>query len=289
MASSDIINKFFDKFSNSIVKTIVSSLDKDSYKKIELAFESYDSITELDNKKTEDCILYDINYTKVGKELPFAVLVPEEFIVLISDLLMGGTGDKTYKGQLSELEVNAAIDLLKNIFKNVVVIYNKLCEKEIEFTQKPVFLTKTEKGYNEFFKDIPCDFFIVYNLKIDSDKSFKIYLLLDEKELKKTLSRLGGLFKQNEPVKKNLSLDSMNVDAVADLEIDIQAQLGKTQIPFKYALELAQGSMIELDTIENSDIKVFANGVEIAYAEIVAVGDQLGLRIKKLIPINERE
>lgn len=288
MSNPEIINKFFDKFTNTAVKTLNSALGKDSDKKIELQFKSYEDITTIDNLK-ENNILYNINYTKADRDLPLAMLVPEELIATLADILMGGSGNITFKGTLTELEINSTSDLLKNIFKSVAPVYNKLCEKEIEFTPKPKFLVKSEKGFDEFFSKIPCDLSVIFNLKIDTNQDFQIYLLLDHKELKQTLSRLGGLFKQNEPVKKTISLDSMDVEAVADLEIDIQAQLGQTEIPFKYALELSQGSIIELDTFENEDIKVFANGVEIAHAEIVAIGDDLGLRIKKLITNSERE
>lgn len=288
MNNSEIINKFFDKFSSTTIKTLNNALDKDSYRKIELQFESYTDISEIQNLK-KDNALYGINYFKSGSEHPFALIIPEEFVSAMSDILMGGNGDNTFKGTLSELEINATSDLLKTIFKNVNTVYNKLCEKEIEFVDKPKLSVKSEKEFDDFFDKIPCDLSVCYNLKFDSNKNYKIFVLLSHKELKQTLSRLGGLFKQNEPVKKGLSLDSMDVDAVADVEIDIQAQLGKAQIPFKYALELATGSIIELDTEENSNIKVFANGVEIAHAEIVAIEDDLGLRITKLISSNERD
>lgn len=80
-----------------------------------------------------------------------------------------------------------------------------------------------------------------------------------------------------------------NIERLADVDINIIAELGKAQVPMKYALELSEGSIIELDTLNDSDIKVYANGVEFALAQVVALEDNFGLKITKIISPEERE
>ena len=53
-------------------------------------------------------------------------------------------------------------------------------------------------------------------------------------------------------------------------------------------LGLVSGSIIELDTYDNADIKVFANGLEVAKAQVVVVDDHFGIKITKLISPEER-
>lgn len=80
-----------------------------------------------------------------------------------------------------------------------------------------------------------------------------------------------------------------NIDCLSDVDINIVAQLGKAQVPMKYALELNEGSIIELDTLNEADIKVYANGVEFAHAQVVALEENFGLRITKIISPEQRE
>jgi len=49
--------------------------------------------------------------------------------------------------------------------------------------------------------------------------------------------------------------DSIDIDKISDVKIDITAELGQTQIPIKYALELVRGSVIELDTLNRCRYK----------------------------------
>lgn len=79
------------------------------------------------------------------------------------------------------------------------------------------------------------------------------------------------------------------LEGLSDVDISIIAQLGKTQVPMKYALELDEGSIIELETLNESDIKVYANGVEFAHAQVVALEDNFGLKITKIISPELRE
>lgn len=283
---TELIDKFFERFSNSTIKSLNNTLDREIYKKIEFETTSYEDITDKNSLKENNAI-YKCDYTKATKEHSLAVLLPEELIAFISDILMGGTGENTYKGSLSELEINAAFNLIKTIFTNITTVYNKLCEKEIEFSSKPLLLTKSSAKYDQLFNSSDLDFLVNYTLTINNTQEFKLKLLLDSKELKQTLSRLNGLFQTDAPIRHKI-LDSMNIDAISDLQVDLTAELGIAEIPMKCALELTKGSMIELDTFVDSNIKVFAEGIEIAEAQVVVIGENLGLRIIKLIPPEER-
>ena len=96
-----------------------------------------------------------------------------------------------------------------------------------------------------------------------------------------------GLYRSNSAAKKE-SISKMDIDRLADVKINITAELGRARVPIKYALELVRGSLIELDTLNNADIKVFANGIEFARAQIVAVEEDFGLKITQVISPEER-
>ena len=123
--------------------------------------------------------------------------------------------------------------------------------------------------------------------KLNEAKTYNVTLLLNEIIINELMKDLG-LSENNAPSKRNVT-NSLDVDCISDVKINITAELGRTRVPIKYALELVQGSLVELDTLTDTDIKVYANGVEFAYAQVVAVEDNFGLKITKIISPEERK
>lgn len=284
-SKSDAINKFLNRFTNTARSVLYSALDKDVYKKIEFIISSSDYIEDLDALK-ENNVIFHQTYVKGKKNLALAVLIPERLVSSISDVFMGGKGDAEYSGNLTELELNATYNLLNTIFPQISTVYNELCEHEISFDKNSVLLDKSSGDYDKTFANLQCDFIVHYILRFNNSTEYQIKALLNFAELKHTLTRLGVFNSETAVTKRNL--DAVNIDVIADLEIDLTAELGTAQIPMKCALELSQGSLVELDTFENSHIKVFARGIEVAEAQVVVVGDNLGLRLTKLISPEER-
>jgi flagellar motor switch protein FliN len=61
-----------------------------------------------------------------------------------------------------------------------------------------------------------------------------------------------------------------------------------TQIPIKHILQLAQGSVIELDGLAGEPMDVLVNGYLIAQGEVVVVNDKFGIRLTDIITPSER-
>lgn len=64
--------------------------------------------------------------------------------------------------------------------------------------------------------------------------------------------------------------------------------LGRTKIPIKHILQLAQGSVIELDGLAGEPMDVLVNGYLIAQGEVVVVNDKFGIRLTDIITPSER-
>ncbi len=284
-STTKAMDKFLGRFNNAVTRELYSKLDKDVCKKIEFSINSYSDITSFDSLKQGNSIYY-VEYTKAKIPGSLAVLIPDTLIAFISDVLMGGSGEGSYKGVLSELELNATFDLLNNIFAEIEQKYNELCEDEIKFGGKPVLYSTDSQDYDGIFKTLTADMAVNSSLLFNGKTEFSLITLLNYGIITQTVAKLG-LLKIEEP-KKKFILDAMNVEILSDIDIDIVAELGRTRIPMKQALELTNGSMLELDSFEDSDIKIFAKGIEVAEAQIVVVGDKLGLRLTRLIPPEER-
>ena len=65
-------------------------------------------------------------------------------------------------------------------------------------------------------------------------------------------------------------------------------ELGRTKVPIKYILQLAQGSVVELDALAGEPMDVLVNGYLIAQGEVVVVNDKFGIRLTDVVTPSER-
>ena len=77
-----------------------------------------------------------------------------------------------------------------------------------------------------------------------------------------------------------LSLDS---ELFADLSVKVTAILGQGSLSVRSMLDLADGSVVDLETPLDGLIDITVNGKVMAQGEIVAVGDKFGVRIKNVL------
>ena len=59
----------------------------------------------------------------------------------------------------------------------------------------------------------------------------------------------------------------------------VWAELGRTHVQLRHALELAPGSVVELDRHVGAPVDIFVNSTLLAHGEVVVVDDELGVRI----------
>lgn len=280
-----LIEDFFEVFVDSIVKTLSQSLDTDICTNIQFPFVGASAILDVEDLKDTN-VIYKLDYATGNRQGALAVLIPEELIASISDILTGGNGNGAYKGALSEIETNSISKILEKVFKNVENDFKKYYEHDLVFSANATFILKEMPEYAVNTETSAFDFVLKANLSLSEDKKFDIKILMSSSVLDSLMADIG-LDGENSvaDIKK---VTSLSVDNLSDIKINITAELGRARVPIKYALELVRDSMVELDTINNSDIKVFANGVEFAYAQIVAIEDSFGLKITKIISPKER-
>ncbi len=88
---------------------------------------------------------------------------------------------------------------------------------------------------------------------------------------------------------KNRLTDTQNdIDFILDIPVQLTVELGRTKIPIKNLLQLAQGSVVELDGMAGEPMDVLVNGCLIAQGEVVVVNDKFGIRLTDIITPAER-
>ncbi len=63
---------------------------------------------------------------------------------------------------------------------------------------------------------------------------------------------------------------------------------GAPRCPIKYILQLAQGSIVELDALAGEPMDVLINGYLIAQGEVVVVNEKFGIRLTDIVTPSER-
>jgi flagellar motor switch protein FliN/FliY len=79
-----------------------------------------------------------------------------------------------------------------------------------------------------------------------------------------------------------------DIDMILDIPVQLTVELGRTRIAIKHILQLAQGSVVELDGLAGEPMDVLVNGCLIAQGEVVVVNDKFGIRLTDIITPSER-
>jgi flagellar motor switch protein FliN len=79
-----------------------------------------------------------------------------------------------------------------------------------------------------------------------------------------------------------------DINMILDIPVQLTVELGRTRIPIKHILQLAQGSVVELEAMAGEPMDVLVNGYLIAQGEVVVVNDKFGIRLTDIVTPSER-
>jgi len=88
--------------------------------------------------------------------------------------------------------------------------------------------------------------------------------------------------------KNDSSEAHQDLDFILEIPVQMTVELGRTKITIKNLLQLAQGSVVELDGLAGEPMDVLINGYLIAQGEVVVVNDKFGIRMTDIITPSER-
>lgn len=115
-----------------------------------------------------------------------------------------------------------------------------------------------------------------------------------EEEAKSTSTSTGDaavspadIFERFDAAPSN-SAASGNIDLILDIPVALTVELGRTKIAIRSLLQLAQGSVVELDGLAGEPMDVLVNGCLIAQGEVVVVNEKFGIRLTDIITPTER-
>jgi flagellar motor switch protein FliN len=98
--------------------------------------------------------------------------------------------------------------------------------------------------------------------------------------------KMGGL--NLESGEGSGSVEVSAVDRILDLPLMIHVELGHRRMRVDELLQIAVGSVVELDTAAGAPLGIYANQTLIAQGEAVVVGEHYGVRVTEILTPTER-
>lgn len=91
------------------------------------------------------------------------------------------------------------------------------------------------------------------------------------------------------PLKQNiLNVSDSNIGMIMDVPLQVTVELGRTRKLIREILELAPGSVVELDKLAGEPVDILVNGKIVAKGEVVVIDENFGVRITGIVSMQER-
>ena len=82
--------------------------------------------------------------------------------------------------------------------------------------------------------------------------------------------------------------EAANLDMLMDVSLKVTVELGRTRMKFRDILNLATGSLVELNNQTSEPVDILVNGALLATGEVVVIDDHFAVRINRLLSRLER-
>lgn len=76
--------------------------------------------------------------------------------------------------------------------------------------------------------------------------------------------------------------NTLNLDILMDVPVNLTVELGSCKLPMRDVLQLGPGSVVKLDDPADAPVELQVNGRVVARGEVVVVKNQFGIKILEL-------
>ena len=108
----------------------------------------------------------------------------------------------------------------------------------------------------------------------------------EQEEVEKASAKPAKIF--GDLAGEGAAASNQGFDLILDIPVHLTVELGRTRISIRNLLQLAHGSVVELDGLAGEPMDVLVNGTLIAQGEVVVVNEKFGIRLTDIITPQER-
>ena len=78
-----------------------------------------------------------------------------------------------------------------------------------------------------------------------------------------------------------------NLELLADVNLNVKIELGRTQMLVNDVLKLSEGAVVELDKLAGDPVDVYVNDRHVARGEVLVLNDNFCVRINQILSLPE--
>jgi flagellar motor switch protein FliN/FliY len=249
---------------------------------------------------------------KSGLEGEFYLIMAKKEVAILSDLMTMGDGTADYsedhKDAIGELfnQVMGAFCVAIGTEMGLAVSAENVTVNEFDLDNPPFPLdsfdmietTLTLEGLSESPVFFLLPEAITEQIEKNSKKKGSSESVSDQVGL--NMSELDDLskvtsfspsdsdFKESSITAQSIKDSNANIDMLLDIELDVSIELGRSLLSIKRVLELAPGSIVELDRMAGEPVDLLVNNKVVAKGEVVVIDESFGIRIVSLVSAEER-
>ncbi|TDQ39657.1 flagellar motor switch phosphatase FliY [Aureibacillus halotolerans] len=97
-----------------------------------------------------------------------------------------------------------------------------------------------------------------------------------------------AIFSSFDEIEQPHHVDSANIGMLLDIPLQVTVELGRTKRKVQDILDLASGSIIELDKLAGEPVDILINQKKVAKGEVVVIDENFGVRVTDIISQNDR-
>jgi flagellar motor switch protein FliN len=77
------------------------------------------------------------------------------------------------------------------------------------------------------------------------------------------------------------------IELLKDVDLNVKIELGRTKMLIEDVLQLAEGSVVELDKLAGDPVDIFVNDQLVARGEVLVLNDNFCVRVSEIITASE--
>jgi len=256
---------------------------------------------------------------KTGLPGHFYVIITKKDVAILSDLMMMGDGSAAYvddhKDAIGELfsQILGSFSVALSAKLGLSVGGGQLEVQEFGFTNAPISLDAYDMAVLSIKVPSLTDSSIIALISADlaDQLAAKMGAVAGEAQESPAMTdgvglssaELDDLAKVSQPGGEMTGSEGFsetpverisgkaineNIEALLDVDLDVSIELGKASLSIKKVLELAPGSIVELDKMAGEPVDLLVNNKVVAKGEVVVVDENFGIRIVSLVSTEER-
>jgi flagellar motor switch protein FliN/FliY len=274
---------------------------------------SHKTAEEINNSFTVPCVLVEVEYIKGLKGKNMLIIDPRD-AVIIGQLMMMEEPDP--ESEITEIYLSAVSEAMNQMMGTAATAMSDVFQRVINISSPTVkYMPLNEALEEERIRGVEGGFVqVAFRIEVEGLIDSRLMQIMPVEFARNAVNFLLGKYLETEPgadlekvpaghdlelpppveaMADNLSAvtgsltkgDSSGAEVLflENILLEVKGIVGKTRIPLKKVLELGVGSVCELNTRVGDNVEVLVNGKKVAYADIVAVGNQYGLKIKKIL------